>query len=170
MRFCYVKKKKILQQIDQEKQQLETIKQELIFIKSNLEDKTPKIDVSNIYVWENNGLFSIVRLNEVKLPVTPHSKSLVVSSLIDIFTNNVIYKKCSLYKVQRCEYISADIGEAGYYAHFYPIYDVDNNILAYADKKVPLYILQQLYYKLNNVDINADILKKTKSKNHQKSR
>ena len=30
------------------------------------------------------------------------------------------------------------------------------------ESEVPLYVLQQLYYKLNNVDINAYILKKEK--------
>mgnify|MGYP003469152936 CR=1 FL=1 len=31
------------------------------------------------------------------------------------------------------------------------------NLLAYLDKKVPLYVLQNLYYKLNNIDINSKI-------------
>ena len=47
-----------------------------------------------------------------------------------------------------------------YYAYFYPIYEADRNILAYTNRLVPLYVLQQLYYRLNKIYVDAKILKK----------
>lgn len=42
---------------------------------------------------------------------------------------------------------------------FFQLYRADKNLLAYTDKKVPLYVIQQLYYKLNNVDVKTYVLK-----------
>ena len=60
------------------------------------------------------------------------------------------------------QYIRGNSLEDGYFAYFYPIHEVDRNLLAYINKQVPLYILQQLYYRLNRIDVNAKILKKEK--------
>lgn len=43
----------------------ENKKQELLFIKEQLDDSTPKIDISNVYVWKTQHLYSIVKL-EIK--------------------------------------------------------------------------------------------------------
>ena len=161
------RKKKILKEIQEEREQLEKEKQELLFIKYQLEDTTEKVDISDLYIWENNGLYSIVRLNVTDFSGRNWSGlgRLVNgyrSTLTDIFTNKVIYEKTSTEKICTEERIlSNHVGE-GYYAYLTPIYSADRNLLAYIDKMVPLYVLQQLYYKLNNVDVNAKILKKEK--------
>ena len=160
------KNRKILKQIKKEKEELFLIKEELLFIKEQLEDGTPKVDISNVYVWKDNGLYSIVKLNVEKFRGATwgglgRERNGFRSTLVDIFTGKTIYTKCSLELIKSEEWINyGSLVTDGYYAHLIPIYKIDNNILAYADKKVPLYVLQQLYYKLNNVDVNAKILKK----------
>lgn len=159
--------KKRLKEIEEAKQQLENEKQELLFIKNQLEDSTPKINVSNIFVWQDKGLYSIVKLNVQKI----HGRTWggigkesdgYQSTLTDIFTNNIVYERCSTDTIQRKQYISGKNLEDGYFAFLLPLHNVDVNLLAYTDKKVPLFVLQQLYYRLNKVDVNAYILKKQK--------
>lgn len=161
------KTKKELKQLEEVRKQLENEKQELLFIKEQLGNSTPKVDTSNIYIWEDNGLYSIVKLNVTKYrgynwgglgkEVDGYH-----STLTNIFTNEVIFEKNSMNKIESEELIRKDSLENSYFAHFFPIYAADRSILAYADKKVPMYVLQQLYYKLNNVNVNAQVLKKTK--------
>lgn len=158
--------KKRLKLIEEARQQLETEKQELLFIKEQLEDSTPKIDISDLYVWEENGLYSIVRLNVLNIRGVTWSglgveRNGFESTLTDIFTNEITYKKCATKLITSKQWVNhGNSYTEGYYAFLTPIYKVDKNILAYTDKKVPLYVLQQLYYKLNNVDVTAYVLKK----------
>lgn len=159
--------KKILLEIKEQREILEQEKQELLFIKEQLENSQDKIDVSNIYVWENGGVYSIVRLEVTKIRGRNFSGygKLVDgyhSTLTDIFSNQVIFQKDSECKIKSEELIRTDSIETSYFARLYSLYEVDKNLLAYTDKKVPLYVLQKLYYKLNNVDTNAYILKKEK--------
>lgn len=85
------------------------------------------------------------------------------STLTDIFTNEVIYQKNSANMIERREKkINYKNPSDSYYAKFFPLFGADKNLLAYTDKKVPLYVIQQLYYRLNNVDVNAPVLKKIK--------
>ena len=155
--------KKRLIEIKEKEEYLEKLKSELLFIKQNLEDMTPKIDISDLYIWSENGLNSIVRLNVKKI----HGRSIFgqedgyESTLVDIFSNKTIYTKCSVDLITSKQWVDKSYKE-GYYAYLTPLHKFDNNILAYADKKVPLYVLQQLYYKLNNVDINDCVLKNNK--------
>lgn len=169
--FANKKKLKEIEEMKQEllflKQELKREKQELLFIKEQLEDSTPKIDISNVYVWEDKGVYSIVKLDIQKIRGINlfHLGQEVdgyESTLIDIFSNNVIYQKDSMSKIKREEYITGERLGKGHTAYLIPICEVDKNLLAYTDKKVPLYVLQQLYYKLNNVDVNAYTLKKEK--------
>ena len=67
----------------------------------------------------------------------------------------VIYQRSATETIQRKEYISGKTLRDGYYAFLIPLHEVDNNLLAYTNKQIPIYILQQLYYKLNNVNVNA---------------
>lgn len=136
--------KKLLKQIEKEKQ-------ELLFIKSQLESIMPKVDISNVYVWDCGGVSSIVRLVVRNI----HGKNGFgteldgyKSTLIDIFTNQVVYELNSVNLIKEKQYISKDN-----YAYFYKVHEIDHSLLAYADKKVPLYVLQELYFKLNNVDV-----------------
>lgn len=158
--------KKRLKQIEEEKEYLKKEKEELLFIKEQLENTTPKIDISNVFVWNDKNTYSIVRLDVQNI----RGKTLggfgeevdgFYSTLTDIFTNQIIYEKSSTCKIQSKERIVFSIhNKDNYYAYLYPIYRFDNNLLAFVDKKVPLYILQQLYYELNNIDVNAYTLKK----------
>lgn len=155
--------KKRLIEIKEKEEYLEKLKKELLFIKQNLEDTTPKIDISDLYIWSENGLNSIVRLNVKKI----HGRTIFgdedgyESTLVDIFSNKIIYTKSSVDLITSKQWVDKSYKE-GYYAYLTPLHKFDNNILAYADKKVPLYVLQQLYYKLNNVDINGCVLKNNK--------
>ena len=161
------KNKKILKEIQDEKEHLEKIKEELLFIKNQLEDTTPKIDISELYVWEENGLYSIVKLDVKNIRGRAYfglglEENGFETTLIDIFTNNIVYHRCAIERIKSKQWVNyGSSTEDGYYAYLYPLHKVDNNILAYTNKMVPLYVLQQLYYKLNNVDVNAHILKKT---------
>ena len=163
------KKKRLeqLEKIEQARKQLKLEKQELLFIKEQLEDSTPKVDVSNIYVWQHQGLFTIVRLDVEKFrgrnwgglgdEVTGY-----LSTLTDIFTNNIVYQRSATEKIQRKQYIGGKSIEDGYYAYLLPLHECDRNLLAYTNKKIPLYVLQQLYYKLNNVDVKSLVLTRAK--------
>ena len=167
------KNKKILKQIQEEKQlleekkrQLETEKQELLFIKEQLKDSSHKVDISNVYIWQDKDLCSIVRLDIQNIRGKTWGGIGVetdgyLCTLIDIFTNNIVYQRSATNKINRKQLISGETLYEGYYAYLYPLHEVDNNILAFTNKMVPLYVLQQLYYRLNNVDVNAHILKKT---------
>lgn len=148
-------------------QEIEKEKQELLFIKQQLEDITPKVDISNIYVWQAKGIYNIVKLDIQRIRgIGAFTGGKEVdgyeSTLVDIFSNNVIYQKVSMEKIKRVEYIAGERREKGYEAILMPLHEIDKNILAYTDKKVPLYVLQQLYYKINNIDINTYTLKREK--------
>ena len=86
---------------------------------------------------------------------TPHGKleELVIS-------NNIVYKRSATEIIQRKQYIGGKSIEDGYYAYLLPLHECDRNLLAYANKKIPLYVLQQLYYRLNGVNINEVVLNK----------
>ena len=49
-------------------------------------------------------------------------------------------KISELLTAERKEYIRGKTLKDGYYAFLIPLHEVDNNILAYVDKKVPLWI------------------------------
>lgn len=92
------KTKKELKQLEEARKQLENEKQELLFIKEQLENSTPKVDISNVYIWKDKDLYSIVKLNVTKYrgynwgglgkEVDGYH-----STLTDIFTNEVIFEK-----------------------------------------------------------------------------
>ena len=69
-------------------------------------------------------------------------------------------KKTSTEKINNKQYMRENTLKDSYYAYFYPIYEADRNILAYTNRLVPLYVLQQLYYRLNKIYVDAKILKK----------
>ena len=155
-------KKKQLKEIEDKLQRIEKEKEELLKIKEMLDDQSPKIDISDLYVWEDKKNYYIV--NKKERPITgrcmggkgPRCNGME-STLIDIFTNKVIYNKSSVNPIMNHELIKVTddfvFGNQDYYARLYPIYEISKTLLAYPDKKVPLYVLQQFYYELNNIDI-----------------
>lgn len=144
-------------------------KEELLKIKELLEDTTPKVDISNVYVWECDGISSIVRYY-VK-PMVGRAlggagpiRNGFESTLIDIFSEQSIYKKYSTDLIKERELVKDLTGRyTNKYARFNHILDVDKRLLVYPDKRVPKYILQQDYYLLNNIDITkSKVLEKGK--------
>lgn len=148
--------KKRLKQIEEEKENLLKIKDEIEFIKEQLEDKSPKIDISNIYAWNENDIYRIVKICDIP-------GSYPYKMAVDIFSNEVIYKdgQCylsrPLYGIRSQERVKI---QSDAYAYVTPICKIESALLAYPDKKVPLYVLQRVYYKLNNIDVKLPILKK----------
>jgi len=153
------------QEIEKEKQLLLQEKEELLFIKNQLEDTTPKIDISNVYVFKEYGISRLVNL--YREPISGENKDGQKidgyrSTLIDIFSGSIIYEKKSVDPIQREETIYHElytIGNPQYHCvTCHPICEAVPDLLAYPDKQVPLYILQQHYYRLNNVKVS--VLKK----------
>ncbi|MBE6152082.1 MAG: hypothetical protein E7165_02055 [Firmicutes bacterium] len=158
------KRKKELKQIQQEKEQLEQIKEQLIFIQQELNDNSPRIDIDNVYVWEAKGIYHFVNLHIHKIqgktwnglgPVRTGYHSI----LTDIFTDRIIHEKESLDLICEKEFVkSKNYKSSNYFAYFYPIYELNHNLLGYADKKVPLYILRQLYFDVNEINMKSKVL------------
>lgn len=112
------------------------------------------IDISNVYVMFCDGIYSLVKL-EVQDIVgdTPFQKKVagIKSTLIDIFTEQVIYTKSSIEPLNSTETIS-ELNELKR-VYITPICQKNRKLLLYADKNVPKYVLQKYYYKLNNIDL-----------------
>lgn len=161
------KNKKRLQAIEDAKKELEQQKTELQFIKDQMTDISPKIDITCTHVVEKQGIKYLANAfcdrctgkNGLGINVKGYD-----STLVDIFSNQVIYKKVSIYPLQRKEEViikNSDYKET-YLITCTPVCEVLPELLAYPDKQVPEYVLKQAYYKLNNVNVNSKILRKEK--------
>ena len=84
--------------------------------------------------------------------------------MIDIFSKQIIYEEFNegilkedfhIGKYNKCNSKNND-----YIAKLIPILEVEPNLLAYSDRNVPIYILERLNYKINNIDVKAPILQK----------
>ena len=157
--------KKLLKQIQLEKEKLQELKKEIINIQNILEDKSPKIDISNTFVFHIDGIYHFV--NKEMIPIIGNTLTKKNANgyhiiLRNIFGENIIYEKFSLQSIDRKEFI--DNNNKFYfkdlYAYFFPIHELEHSLLTYVDNLVPTYVLQQLYYKVNGINLNAHILKK----------
>lgn len=163
------KNKKLLKEIEEERKKLEKEKQELIKLQEIMTGSYPKIDITYVYVCEENGIYYIVKLYEEKIRGRLYGGNGPMSdgyefTFVDIFSQNVILTKCSRDKIGRKVCIfENDTLKNYHYIYLTPICEMEPNILAYMDKKVPLYVLQNLYYKLNNIDLNSEIFDKPKT-------
>lgn len=162
-------KKKQSREIENKLLEIKREKEELLKIKELLEDTTPKVDISNVYIWECDGISSIVRYY-VK-PIVGRSlggagaiRNGFESTLVDIFSEQIVYKKCSIELIKERELVKDLTGKyTNSYARFNHILEFDKRLLVYPDKRVPKYILQQDYYALNYIDITkSKILNKGK--------
>ena len=162
--------KKILKKIQSEKEELLILKEEIIKeknellrIKQIMEEKTPKIDINDVYDFYLDGIHTFVKQHVTNIEGTllyggARTYGYEIT-LKNIFDNSTVYQASQTSKLNRKEYV-------GYYirnsketiAYITPIHELDRNLLTYTDKQVPLYVLQQLYYQLNNVDINSPLL------------
>jgi len=141
-------------------EELEREKQKLLRIQEIFEENTPALDISNIFVFELDGRFYIVKA-EVKnfVGVTCWSSKKregYHSILTDIFTKKIVFEKQALSSFQREEPVRAYSRRS--FAKITPILEIEPDLLAYFDGKVPLYVLLRLYYKLNNVNLLNPIL------------
>ena len=154
--------------IEEKLKQIEREKQELLKIKEILEDNYPKIDIKDLYVFSVDDISYIVRMQVDKKPGIDYFQNKIMgnhSKLIDVFSNKIIYEKFSYHLIDREEYIGNCKQEYYFnddYAYLKPILEVEKNLLSYTNGFVPTYILMNLYYKLNNVDINSSLLIKKK--------
>ncbi len=146
-----------LADIKLEKELLEKEKEQLLKIKQMMENTNNHdvIDISDVYVWIENGIHCLVRLAVEN--ITGENKYGTIineykSTLTDIFTGKVIYEKNSTEKIDDLEKI--DYNGRTRLASFMNIFNVERELLIYIDKQVPKYILQQLFYRLNNIDIS----------------
>lgn len=157
--------KKRLQEIENAKKELEYQKQELQFIKDQMTDTSPKVDITCVHVVKKHGIEYLAKLfiesctgkNGLGVTVSGYK-----STLVDIFSNQVIHEKTSIYHLQREEEVFIDSRNCreSYFITCTPICEVIPELLAYPDKQVPKYVLQQAYYRLNNVNVNSKILSK----------
>lgn len=162
------KNKKILKQIEEERRKLNEEKEELLKLQEIMTYSYPKIDITYVYVCEENGIYHIGKLYEEKIRGRLYGGKGPMSdgfeaTLVDIFNQNIIFKKGSKDRIGRKVCIfDDDTLRNCHYVYLIPICEIEPNLLAYLDKKVPLYILQKLYYKLNNIDINSSLFDKHK--------
>ncbi len=144
-------------------EEIEKIKKELNYIKEQMGEKNKLIDINNLYVWECNGKFNIVNLDIKEIYGRTWIGAEVKaykSTLKDIFTNEVIYILRNTRKIRSREKIND--GNKQHIAYLKPICKVNKKLKLYPNKKVPLYILQEMYNQINNVDNKEIILKKNK--------
>lgn len=152
-----------INKIQKQIKKLQEEKEELLRLKEIMEGTSPKIDITYVYVFEENGFNYIVkscatkiraRLLNGKGPMADGYES----TLVDVLTNKVIYKKTSRSLINKTEKIfEDDTFTKFHYAYLTPICEKEPDLLAYIDKKVPLYVLQRLYYKLNNIDLSSPL-------------
>ena len=130
-------------------------------------DTSPKIDITCVHVVEKHGIKYLAKLfinsctgkNGLGVTVSGYK-----STLVDIFSNQVIHEKNSINHLQRKEEVFIDPCNCkeSYFITCTPICEVIHELLAYPNKQVPEYVLQQAYYKLNNVNVNSKILSKVR--------
>ena len=140
----------------QELQEIKNAKKELEFIRDQLADASPKIDISNMCVFEKQRIKYLVKLFS-----EPYSENIFKSTAIDIFSGNVIYKKISKEPIYGVDFVDDGLC-VPHFISCTPICEVIPELLAYPNKQVPEYVLQQAYYRLNNVNVNSKILSKAK--------
>ena len=151
-----------------QKQILEQEKQKLLKIKELLENTNNQdyIDITDVCVMNKKGIYSFVVLKEEKVDVGsyPDQSTKYKSTLTDIFTNQVVYSKLSNERIS--SYESVYDGDTFLYAFTLDrIYKHYHDLLIYADKMAPRYILLHLYYELNGIDITKPEMQKYLTKN-----
>ena len=150
--------KRILKETASKLEQIENEKKELHLMKKVLEDSSPKVDISNLYVYEENRIYFIVeRIDKETIGrAVYYNKAVkcVRTTLIDIFTKKAIYDELNLVKMTS--------------SYLKPILSVDHSLLVFPDQKVPFYLLQQLFYKLNNISLEESEYVKKLNYNSEK--
>ena len=154
-------------EIRREKAEISREKAELQFIKEQLEDTSPKVDITYVHVFQKYGINYLATLyiepisgtNWMNQPTKGYH-----SYLVDIFSNEVLFDQNNINPLHRKETIYANPlhSSESYDITCTPICEVVPELLAYPNKQVPAYVLQQVYYKLNSVNVNSKTLRKEK--------
>lgn len=157
-------------QLEELKESIIKEKRELLNLKEIMENNHPKININHVYVFEEYGKYYIVKYIATKIrarllggrgPLADGYES----KLIDIFTNKPVYIKTAKTTIQRKETVFENEELTKYhYANVTPICEIEPNLLAYLNKEVPLYVLQKIYYRLNNIDISSDLFNRPKTR------
>lgn len=138
-------KEELIDSIDKRLNEIRQEKNELKNIRSLMDEEASLIDITTVYIVEIDNIKYLAYLEK------PLSK---VCLFKDIFSNEDIWKG-----------IGSNLDEALNRSHSKPtsvarLKDVEPVVLAYPNNLVPDYVLKQIYYSLNNVDLNNPILKK----------
>lgn len=148
--FPTKKAKRILEEANSKLEQIQKEKKELEIMKKLLEYSYPKVDISNLYVLKENGNYFIVeKLEEPAIGKSVYFNKEVNCTRIlitDIFTKKIIYDEAYL-----CRYPLSF-----HNLELRPILSVEHSLLAFPEQKVPFYLLQQLFYKLNNISLEEN--------------
>ena len=141
--------KEVINYLDEKLDNIRKEKEELIKLKNLLYNDNKTINITNVYVYEpdNENIKYIVKLVErnFRSPMTV---------LCDIFSNNELYEEMNNISNIKIRGISKCWGKIT------PIYKYEPALLAYPEKLVPEYVLREIYYNINNIDLNAPILRK----------
>lgn len=163
------KSKKKLKKIEEERKKINEEKEELLKLKEFMSNSYPNIDISYVYVCKENDMYHIGKLYEKKIRGRLYNGKGPIAdgyetTLVDVFNRKVIFSKCQRDRIERKICIFEDDTLKKYhYVYLTPICEIEPNLLAFLDKKVPLYVLQNLYYKLNNINLNSKIFDKPKT-------
>ena len=160
--FQTKKVKIMLEETNSKLEQVQKEKKELELMKKLLEESYPKVDISNLYILKKEGNYFIVE----KLDQPAVGKSVYFNKhvkctrtlIIDIFTKKIIYDET--YLVEFPLYLR--------HLELRPILSVEHSLLAFPDQKVPFYLLQQLFYKLNNISLEENLFVKNLDYNYPK--
>lgn len=152
-----------LEQIIEEKEALQKEREQLLKIQEMMKNTNniETIDISNVYVWRKNNVYYLFELKEEKTTqkgVSNVEINVYKITLTDIFSEKIIYENFSSYKIERMQEV-VELGEV-FNTYLTPICEREHDLLIYADKKVPKYVLLQLYYNLNGIDLTSTAFKK----------
>ena len=152
------------------KEELQKEKEELLKLKEIMENQNSnnpdRIDISDVYIWFNNGIKYFVRLEEKKeqgLDIMKRTVDGYKSTLTDVFSGKILYKQFQTIPL-KSPLVMKDIDGDLYDTILQPICEKKRSLLIYVDKRVPRYILQKYYYEANCLNISDIEIEKTKQK------
>ena len=82
--------------------------------------------------------------------------------MTDVLSGKVVFRKCSkdpnrLIK-RKVQIYDDKFCRESHFAYICPVHEKERDLLAFPNNQVPLYVLQRLYYKLNKINIQNNIL------------
>ena len=141
-------KEDLIDSIDKRLNEIRQEKNELNKLKDLMDNEAKLIDITTVYIVE---IDNIKHLAYLEMPMAKACR------FKDIFSNEDVWRG-----------LGSNLDEALDRSHSKPtsvarLKEVEPTVLAYPNNLVPDYVLKQIYYSLNNVDLNNPILKKEKN-------